>query len=164
MDRTHDLDCTLKKDNPGKATGMAIGKAFPPQLVMKEFLVDGCFKKTNCNNPDPKRKLERLYITWSSSVSVFIQLLLTVVMSEEILANYPELSAEGLPTLKQRLGISNKAVTEMAIEAWQTSMCQELGKACNRHNSFSLCVFMWSQTARRGFFLSCYRVGAETRS
>lgn len=76
-------------------------------------------QETNCNNPDLKRKLERLCITWSSSVSVFIQLPLTVVMSEEILANYAELSAEGLPMLKQRLEISNKAVTEMAIEAWQ---------------------------------------------
>ncbi|XP_072988316.1 type III polyketide synthase B [Typha latifolia] len=38
-------------------------------------------------------------------------------MSEEILKNYPELATEGLPTVKQRLDISNKAVTQMAIEA-----------------------------------------------
>jgi predicted naringenin-chalcone synthase len=40
-----------------------------------------------------------------------------VVMSEEILKNYPELATEGLPTVKQRLDISNKAVTQMAIDA-----------------------------------------------
>jgi predicted naringenin-chalcone synthase len=40
-----------------------------------------------------------------------------VVMSEEILKNYPELAQEGLPTMKQRLDISNAAVTQMATEA-----------------------------------------------
>lgn len=38
-------------------------------------------------------------------------------MSEEILRNYPELAQEGLPTMKQRLDISNAAVTQMATEA-----------------------------------------------
>lgn len=38
-------------------------------------------------------------------------------MSEEILKKYPELALEGLPTVKQRLEICNKAVTQMAIEA-----------------------------------------------
>lgn len=38
-------------------------------------------------------------------------------MSEEILKNYPELATEGLPTVKQRLDISNKAVTQMATDA-----------------------------------------------
>ncbi|KAF2322798.1 hypothetical protein GH714_030920 [Hevea brasiliensis] len=32
---------SLKKANPGKATILALGKAFPHQLVMQEFLVDG---------------------------------------------------------------------------------------------------------------------------
>jgi len=41
-------------------------------------------------------------------------------MSEEILKKYPELAAEGIPTVKQRLEICNEAVTEMAIEASQT--------------------------------------------
>ncbi|XP_057456720.1 type III polyketide synthase B [Lotus japonicus] len=40
-------------------------------------------------------------------------------MSEEILKKYPELAVEGTPTVKQRLEICNKAVTEMAIEASQ---------------------------------------------
>lgn len=40
-------------------------------------------------------------------------------MSEEILQKYPELAAEGLPTVKQRLDICNDAVTQMAIEASQ---------------------------------------------
>lgn len=41
-----------------------------------------------------------------------------VVMSEEILSAYPELATEGRrPTVKQRLEISNKAVTQMAAEA-----------------------------------------------
>lgn len=42
-----------------------------------------------------------------------------VVMSDEILKKYPELAIEGLPTVKQRLDICNKAVTQMAIEASQ---------------------------------------------
>lgn len=49
-----------KKANPGKATILALGKAFPHQLVMQEFLVDGYFKNTNCDNPDLKQKLARL--------------------------------------------------------------------------------------------------------
>lgn len=40
-------------------------------------------------------------------------------MSEEILKKYPELAVEGTPTVKQRLEICNKAVTQMAIEASQ---------------------------------------------
>ena len=40
-------------------------------------------------------------------------------MSEEILKKYPELVLEGQPTVKQRLEICNKAVTQMAIEASQ---------------------------------------------
>ena len=46
--------------NPGKATLLALGKAFPHQLVMQEFLVDGFFKNTNCDDPDLRKKLRRL--------------------------------------------------------------------------------------------------------
>lgn len=49
-----------KKAGPGKATILALGKAFPSQLVMQEFLVDGYFRNTNCDDPDLKRKLTRL--------------------------------------------------------------------------------------------------------
>lgn len=37
----------IKKANVGKATILALGKAFPHQLVMQEFLVNGYFKNTN---------------------------------------------------------------------------------------------------------------------
>jgi PHS family inorganic phosphate transporter-like MFS transporter len=40
-----------------------------------------------------------------------------VVMSDEILKSCPELAQEGSPTMKQRMDISNKAVTQMATEA-----------------------------------------------
>lgn len=49
-----------KMVNPGKATILALGKAFPHQLVMQEFLVDGYFKNTNCDDPDLRKKLSRL--------------------------------------------------------------------------------------------------------
>ncbi|KAF8405362.1 hypothetical protein HHK36_010266 [Tetracentron sinense] len=102
-----------KKANPGKATVLALGKAFPHQLVMQEFLVDGYFKNTNCDDPDLKQKLARLCKTTTVKTRY-------VVMSEEILKKYPELAIEGLPTVKQRLDICNKAVTQMAIEASQS--------------------------------------------
>lgn len=41
-------------------------------------------------------------------------------MSDEILNKYPELTVEGLPTIKQRLDICNSAVTQMAVEASQS--------------------------------------------
>ncbi|EEF33135.1 Chalcone synthase, putative [Ricinus communis] len=101
-----------KMANPGKATILALGKAFPHQLVMQEFLVDGYFKNTNCDDPELKQKLTRLCKTTTVKTRY-------VVMSEEILEKYPELAVEGLPTLKQRLDICNEAVTKMAIEASQ---------------------------------------------
>ncbi|KAK8463731.1 hypothetical protein PHAVU_011G026000 [Phaseolus vulgaris] len=101
---------TKKGVNPGKATILALGKAFPPQLVMQEFLVDGYFRSTNCDNPELKQKLTRLCKTTTVKTRY-------VVMSEEILIKYPELVTEGTPTVKQRLEICNEAVTEMAIEA-----------------------------------------------
>ncbi|KAF5185704.1 Chalcone synthase [Thalictrum thalictroides] len=96
--------------NPGKTTILALGKAFPHQLVMQELLVDGYFRNTQCDDPELKQKLARL----CKSTTVKTRY---VVMSEEILKEYPELGVEGLPTLRQRLEISNKAVTEMATEA-----------------------------------------------
>ncbi|KAL6545971.1 hypothetical protein OROGR_009845 [Orobanche gracilis] len=97
----------------GKATILALGKAFPHQLVLQDFLVDGYFKNTNCDDPDLKQKLTRLCKTTTVKTRY-------VVMSEEILEKYPELALEGLPTVKQRLEICNTAVTQMAIEASQS--------------------------------------------
>ncbi|GAB2267959.1 hypothetical protein Dimus_002936 [Dionaea muscipula] len=99
-----------KKANPGKATILALGKAFPHQLIMQEFLVDGYFRNTNCDDPVLKEKLTRLCRTTTVKTRY-------VVMCEEILEKYPELAVEGLPTVTQRLDISNKALTQMAIEA-----------------------------------------------
>ncbi|XP_050232789.1 type III polyketide synthase B [Mercurialis annua] len=100
------------KGSSGKATILALGKAFPHQLVMQEFLVDGYFKNTNCDDPALKQKLARLCKTTTVKTRY-------VVMSDEILKKYPELAIEGLPTVKQRLDICNVAVTQMAIEASQ---------------------------------------------
>ncbi|KAI3901119.1 hypothetical protein MKW92_009430 [Papaver armeniacum] len=102
----------LKKATPGMATILALGKGLPPQLVMQELLVDGYFRNTKCDNPDLKQKLARLCKTTTVKTRY-------VVMSDDLLKEYPELALEGLPTVKQRLDISNKAVTEMAIEASQ---------------------------------------------
>jgi hypothetical protein len=49
-----------RQTTPGKATILALGKAFPHQLVMQEYLVDGYFRDTNCDNPQLKQKLARL--------------------------------------------------------------------------------------------------------
>ncbi|KAM0935206.1 putative chalcone/stilbene synthase, polyketide synthase, type III, thiolase [Dioscorea sansibarensis] len=49
-----------KFESHGKANILALGKAFPSQLVMQESLVDGYFKNTNCNDPELKQKLARL--------------------------------------------------------------------------------------------------------
>ncbi|CAN4112517.1 unnamed protein product [Withania somnifera] len=101
------------KSVSGNATILSLGKAFPHQLVMQEFLVDGYFKNTNCDDPELKQRLTRLCKTTTVKTRY-------VVMSEEILKKYPELAVEGLPTVKQRLDICNAAVTEMAIEASQS--------------------------------------------
>ncbi|KAK1297457.1 Chalcone synthase A [Acorus calamus] len=100
---------------PGKATVLALGKAFPHQLIMQELLVDAYFKNTKCDDPNLKQKLTRKSTTVKTRY---------VVMSEDMLNKYPELAIEGLPTMKQRLDISNKAVTEMAIEASQACIAQ----------------------------------------
>ena len=49
-----------KAANPGKATILCLGKAFPHQLVMQDYLVDGYFKNTNCEDPVLKQKLTQL--------------------------------------------------------------------------------------------------------
>lgn len=51
---------TGKRPTPGKATILALGKAFPHQLLMQEFLVDGYFKNTKCDDPELRQKLVRL--------------------------------------------------------------------------------------------------------
>lgn len=65
MEKDTVLADATKLANPGKATILALGKAFPHQIVMQEYLVDGYFRDTNCDNPDLKQKLTRLckYIT-----------------------------------------------------------------------------------------------------
>lgn len=50
----------IPKAGTGKAVILALGKAFPHQLVMQDFLVDGYFRNTNCDDPDLKQKLTRL--------------------------------------------------------------------------------------------------------
>ncbi|ONH92164.1 hypothetical protein PRUPE_8G159600 [Prunus persica] len=101
---------SIMKANGGRATILALGKAFPHQLVMQDFLVDGYFRDTNCDDPELKQKLARLCKTTTVKTRY-------VVMSDEILEKYPELTTEGTPTIKQRLHICNEAVTQMAIEA-----------------------------------------------
>jgi len=46
--------------NPGKATILALGHAFPQQLVMQDYVVDGFMKNTNCDDQELKEKLTRL--------------------------------------------------------------------------------------------------------
>lgn len=45
---------------PGKATILALGKAFPSQLVPQEHLVEGFIRDTKCEDLVIKEKLERL--------------------------------------------------------------------------------------------------------
>lgn len=45
---------------PGKATILALGKAFPSQLVPQECLVEGYIRDTKCIDATIKEKLERL--------------------------------------------------------------------------------------------------------
>ncbi|KAI3444759.1 hypothetical protein Pfo_001424 [Paulownia fortunei] len=95
---------------PGKATVLAIGKAFPSQLVPQDFLVEGYIRDTKCDDLAIKEKLVRLCKTTTVKTRY-------TVMSKDILDQYPELATEGSPTIKQRLDIANPAVLEMAKEA-----------------------------------------------
>ena len=54
------LGASKGKANPGRASILALGKAFPPQLVLQDYLVDSYFKDTSCDDLDLKRKLTRL--------------------------------------------------------------------------------------------------------
>lgn len=44
----------------GKATILAIGKAFPSQVIPQECLVEGYIRDTKCVDSTIKEKLERL--------------------------------------------------------------------------------------------------------
>lgn len=54
------LEEMTTKNGAAKANILALGKAFPHQLVMQDLLVDGYFRDTNCDDPELKRKLTRL--------------------------------------------------------------------------------------------------------
>ncbi|XP_021756345.1 type III polyketide synthase A-like [Chenopodium quinoa] len=94
----------------GKATVLAISKAFPKQLIPQEHLVEGYIRDTNCHDLVVKEKLERLCKTTTVKTRY-------TVMSKEILDSHPELATEGTPTIRQKLEIANPAVVEMALEA-----------------------------------------------
>lgn len=49
-----------RRPTPGKATVLAIGKAFPRQLVLQDLLVEGYIRDTNCDDAAIKEKLQRL--------------------------------------------------------------------------------------------------------
>ncbi|KAJ9171213.1 hypothetical protein P3X46_014606 [Hevea brasiliensis] len=101
---------TRRIPTTGKATILALGKAFPKQLIPQDCLVEGYIRDTKCEDVSIKEKLERLCKTTTVKRRY-------TVMSKEILDKYPELATEGLPTIKQRLEIANPAVVEMAKEA-----------------------------------------------
>ncbi|KAK4755631.1 hypothetical protein SAY87_009388 [Trapa incisa] len=95
---------------PGKAKILALGKAFPKQIVLQDRLVEGFIRDTKCDDPSIKEKLA--YLCKKTTVQRRY-----TVMSKEILDKYPELATEGSPTIKQRLEIANQAVLDMAAEA-----------------------------------------------
>ncbi|KAI4356684.1 hypothetical protein L6164_000688 [Bauhinia variegata] len=97
---------------PGKATVLAVGKAFPSQIIPQECLVEGYIRDTKCEDAYIKEKLERLCKNTTVKTRY-------TVMSREILEKYPELATEGSPTIKQKLEIANPAVVEMAARASQ---------------------------------------------
>jgi len=51
---------TRRVPTPGKATILAIGKAFPSQIIPQECLVEGYIRDTKCADAYIKEKLERL--------------------------------------------------------------------------------------------------------
>ncbi|XP_058085321.1 type III polyketide synthase A [Magnolia sinica] len=107
---SHCFATNKRPHTPGKAAILALGKAFPKQLIPQEFLVEAYFRDTKCEDGAMKEKLERLCKTTTVKTRY-------TVMSKEILDKYPELATEGSPTIKQRLDIANTAVLEMAVEA-----------------------------------------------
>ncbi|KAH9788538.1 putative helicase CHR10 [Citrus sinensis] len=106
----HHSASARRTPTPGKATVLAIGKAFPSQLIPQECLVEGYLRDTKCEDESIKEKLERLCKTTTVKTRY-------TVMSKAILDKYPELTTEGSATIKQRLEIANPAVVEMALEA-----------------------------------------------
>ncbi|KAL4178669.1 hypothetical protein AMTRI_Chr13g116240 [Amborella trichopoda] len=93
-----------------EATILAVGKAFPEQVIPQECLVEAYFRNTNCQDPVIREKLERLCKNTTVKTRY-------TVISKEILDKYPELTTEGSPTITQRLDIANHAVLEMALQA-----------------------------------------------
>lgn len=71
---------STKVASPGKATILALGKAFPHQLVMQDYLVDGYFRDTNCDDPVLKQKLTRLCNTNNYSYSYYSLSFLLVIV------------------------------------------------------------------------------------
>lgn len=65
-------EMTMKAAGVEKANILALGKAFPHQLVMQDLLVDGYFRDTNCDDPELKRKLTRLCKLWSFHLFLYI--------------------------------------------------------------------------------------------
>lgn len=51
---------TKRSPTLGKATILAIGKAFPSQVIPQECLVEGFIRDTKCEDALIKEKLERL--------------------------------------------------------------------------------------------------------
>ena len=51
---------TRRVPTPGTATILAIGKAFPSQIIPQECLVEGYIRDTKCEDAYIKEKLERL--------------------------------------------------------------------------------------------------------
>ncbi|KAI4370343.1 hypothetical protein MLD38_018706 [Melastoma candidum] len=111
---------TRRTSTPGQATILAIGKAFPRQVLPQECLVEGFIRDTKCEDNSIKEKLERLCRNTTVKTRY-------TVMSKEILDKYPELAVEGSPTIKQRFEIANPAVIEMALQA-SLSCIKEWGR------------------------------------
>ncbi|XP_020094790.1 type III polyketide synthase A [Ananas comosus] len=94
----------------GKATVLALGKAFPDQVLLQEHIVNSYLHNTNCDDAATREKLERLCKNTTVKTRY-------TVISQEILDKYPELATEGSPTITQRLDIANAAVLDMAAAA-----------------------------------------------
>nr|BAG32254.1 chalcone synthase [Raphanus sativus] len=101
---------TRRVANKGKATVLALGKAFPSNVVSQENLVEEYLREIKCDDPSIKEKLQHLCKTTTVKTRY-------TVMSSETMQKYPELATEGSPTIKQRLEIANEAVVQMAYEA-----------------------------------------------
>ncbi|CAH8362466.1 unnamed protein product [Eruca vesicaria subsp. sativa] len=101
---------TRRVANQGKATMLALGKAFPSNVVSQENLVEEYLREIKCDDPSIKEKLQHLCKTTTVKTRY-------TVMSSETMQKYPELATEGSPTIKQSLEIANEAVVKMAYEA-----------------------------------------------